>query len=762
MDNVHDVSANEWSDQVQALQRQLHIEQTARQHAERRVAEFEAMVQGMPKAFYLCTDGTMICANEAARRMLGLLVSGPLDQGCADLMEQVNPRDAETGEPLTTGDTSSAWVREHAATPMRILLHHAETGEEHMVRVWTAPVVVNGDPIGTVTCGIDMTDEYRTETHRSILSHITEHINTPLDVATRLKHLLQIVVPALADLCLIQTLTERNHLGMTVLTHRDPAREAHLLPQIAREHQSPANLEAVVRAIQTGRTLHYERLSATNQPNLAHEAAYLTIAPPWPITSLISVPLQARGRPIGMLTCITDQSRRHYGALDVAFLSDIAWRVGLALDTASILEQTQESCALAEEMAERIGRLQQITAALAGKLTVEAVIDIMVTQVIAATQAQAGAFLQLNGQEIDVVLAQGYPDEHIARWQRFSLDTPMPAAVGIRDHLPIWLESGDLAHARFPQLTSMPSNHQAWAILPLHAGEHAIGALVLSFAEQRSFSNEDRAFMLALAQQCSQAFERSSLYEAEQHARTVAEDAVRQRDQMFSLVSHDLKTPLATIQSYIYLLQQRLKKSDKLDLERLAQGLDNIGTATKRIASQVEELLDIASLQAGQPIKMNREPYDLGRLVQRAVNTYQQMSNWHRIILDVPDSPMIVPIDVLRLERVLGNLLSNAMKYSPDGGDVHITITRTRADTSEWIVLSVQDEGIGIPPDELPTIFNAFQRGSNIEHYVAGSGLGLASTRQIVEHHGGRIYAESQPDKGSTFTIWLPVGHTEV
>jgi signal transduction histidine kinase len=113
--------------------------------------------------------------------------------------------------------------------------------------------------------------------------------------------------------------------------------------------------------------------------------------------------------------------------------------------------------------------------------------------------------------------------------------------------------------------------------------------------------------------------------------------------------------------------------------------------------------------------------------------------------------------DRARVERLLENLLNNAIKYSPEGGEVTVTIRLEREAGEPWAVLAVQDRGIGIPATDLPHIFERFQRGRNAEGHIAGTGIGLAGVRQVVEHHGGRVTVESQEGRGTTVTVRLPL-----
>jgi signal transduction histidine kinase len=255
---------------------------------------------------------------------------------------------------------------------------------------------------------------------------------------------------------------------------------------------------------------------------------------------------------------------------------------------------------------------------------------------------------------------------------------------------------------------------------------------------------------------------RSAAEEAERQARVRAEDAARIRDEFLTSVVHDLKNPLGAIKGYAQLLQRRAAKAESPEAAKLVEGLTKIDTMITKAIAQIDELLDLARLQADQPLPLNLQPTDLVALVHRAAAEYQQMSTRHRIRVE-EDLPELYGIwDALRLERLLGNLLSNAIKYSPDGGEIIVKVGQEDGETNGVAILVVSDQGIGIPAADLPHIFDRFYRAANAIGRLPGNGLGLAGGRQIVEQHGGTIVAESQEGAGTTFTVRLPIiEHTD-
>lgn len=252
--------------------------------------------------------------------------------------------------------------------------------------------------------------------------------------------------------------------------------------------------------------------------------------------------------------------------------------------------------------------------------------------------------------------------------------------------------------------------------------------------------------------------ERGRLLASEQAARQEAEAALRVRDEFLSAISHDLRTPLSTIRGLTQLVLRQARREHTPENARLTERLTPVERAATKMNSMIDELLDLARLQAGRPLELTRQQVDLLQLVRECVEEYRRASPRHTIIVETDEEPVIGEWDPARLERVVTNLLSNALKYSPQGGSVTVTLVREpeRADTGEWVSLAVTDTGIGIPASDLPHIFERFHRGGNVTGVIAGVGIGLAGARQIVEQHGGELSVRSVEGAGSTFTVRLP------
>ena len=264
--------------------------------------------------------------------------------------------------------------------------------------------------------------------------------------------------------------------------------------------------------------------------------------------------------------------------------------------------------------------------------------------------------------------------------------------------------------------------------------------------------------------------ERAQLLAEEQAARAAAERAVHAQEALLLMVSHDLRNPLTVIQGVAQLAQRRLSKGIAIDPKQLQTQLATIVDATTKMKDFIHDLLNSGGLQPGQLLSITPAPVDLVQLARKVVASHQEQTRKHQLVVEASEPEVVGQWDPVRLEQVLDNLISNSVKYSPEGGEIKITVGRQNKPEEDAgdgkqnshtksmeAVLTIQDSGIGIPPADIPHIFEWYRRGANVTDLITGSGVGLAGVRQIVEQHGGRISVESVEGEGATFTLILPL-----
>jgi nitrogen-specific signal transduction histidine kinase/CheY-like chemotaxis protein len=241
--------------------------------------------------------------------------------------------------------------------------------------------------------------------------------------------------------------------------------------------------------------------------------------------------------------------------------------------------------------------------------------------------------------------------------------------------------------------------------------------------------------------------ERAALVEREQAARREAEAASRAKDEFLAMLGHELRNPLSAISSAVEVLNRGGAN------EALATNARNIiGRQTRHLARLMEDLLDVARVISGKVV-LSRQPLELSALVQRLLSTLQLtgQTQQHDLQLQLQEG-VWVDADATRIEQVVNNLLTNALKYTPEGRRIEVQLAREGAEA----VLEVRDHGLGIPAALLPRIFDLFVQGERtLDRRAGGLGIGLTLVRRLVELHGGTVGVESSSE-GSTFRVRLP------
>lgn len=215
-----------------------------------------------------------------------------------------------------------------------------------------------------------------------------------------------------------------------------------------------------------------------------------------------------------------------------------------------------------------------------------------------------------------------------------------------------------------------------------------------------------------------------------------------------SVISHELKTPVALIKGYVSTLR---REDADWDSSVVQDGLAVIEEEADRLTDLIENLLDATRLQAGV-LSINMSDLALKPLIERLVQKFQTQTSLHQIIVDIPDDFPVVMADENRISQLIANLISNAIKYSPEGGEIRIS-GFTRPDK---VIICITDEGCGISPEDLPHVFDRFYRSEDAKKTTKGAGLGLYLARAVVEAHHGHIWVDPKPTKGTRICFSLP------
>ena len=282
--------------------------------------------------------------------------------------------------------------------------------------------------------------------------------------------------------------------------------------------------------------------------------------------------------------------------------------------------------------------------------------------------------------------------------------------------------------------------------VPLRAAWQVIGVLALARSGHQAFSVDDVLIATTFATHAATALENARVY------REVLE-ADRRKDDFLARLAHELRNPLAPIVNALHLLGRvGTAGPDASELQAI------IARQARRLGTLVDDLLDVSRIRLGK-LTVNLEPVDLREIARRCFEALQlsDQAEEHTLSMSLPNEPVVVNGDPARLEQVVANLLNNALKYTPHGKRIYLTVERAPTEA----ILSVRDSGIGIAPDILPHVFKLFTQADGAVPLARGGlGLGLALVRALVDRHRGVVTAASAGiGHGSTFTVRLPLTH---
>ncbi len=495
------------------------------------------------------------------------------------------------------------------------------------------------------------------------------------------------------------------------------------------------------------------------------------------VVAYAGIPLvTSDGYPIGSF-CVIDRVPRTWSDDEIALLrdltsmvmteielrSEIAERIRMEHEREQLLAAEQMTRVAAEKAQHRLSFLAEASQALASSLSYETTLTDLVEMAVPALIDRAEIYIVGEHGQLDPVAVAGV--EQLG-------GKLLPAALRARPFDTAWTDHPLLQVLRTKTLAFVPEvSEEYWKTIiqnpddltlacgsgvrsliavPIQTREHVLGLMVIiTMTTGRTLGSEDVELVEDIGRRIAIAVDNARLYNQDL-------SAIRVRDDMFAIVSHDLRQPVTVIQLYAKIAEQSMNQADHSD-DLTKEAVVQIDIAVQKMSKMIEELMDVAALQVDQPLDLERQWTDLVGLARRVVGAYQYSTRAHTLRL-VTDEPQIIGfIDENRIDRTIANLVDNAIKYSPTGGGILVQITHEQDEHDTWATLEVQDQGLGIPAQDLPQIFTRFYRASNIPKRINGNGIGLASAQQIVEQHGGTIAVTSCEGEGTTFTVRLPL-----
>jgi signal transduction histidine kinase/ActR/RegA family two-component response regulator len=581
------------------------------------------------------------------------------------------------------------------------------------------------------------------------LAEAGDLLASSLDYEKTLASVARLVVPHLADWCSVYVVTEGSQFRQLAVAHVDPARVEWARQLASRYPPDPNAPRGVPAVLRSGRAELVEEITEEMILAGARDAEHLEIIRSLGLRSVMTVPLNARGRTLGAILFVAAESGRRYGADDLALAEELARRAALAVDNARLYREAQEAVRRHEEIAHRLALLIEASGSLTRSPELSAVL---------------GAILDLSGRLIaadahaiwrrapesgswELVRSAGLSPDYLREAGRIA-----PSGPSMPDR-PIVAEDVQAAQMLHDRLSAYRTEGIiSLLVVPLQVHGEVAGTLTFYYRSRQHFEEVTIGLATALANLAGSAIGMAELYERQSVLRQRAEEADHRKDEFLAMLAHELRNPLGPVRNALQVLNLA---GDNLAASTQARAI--IERQVRHLARLVDDLLDVSRISRGK-VRLRLERLDLSALVRSAVEDRRShlKEGGLELALELAAGPLWVDADPTRIAQVVDNLLVNANKFTDPGGQV---IVRVGPREAGWVGVSVVDSGIGITADMLPLLWDPFaQADTSLDRSRGGLGLGLALVKGLVELHGGRVRATSAgPGQGADFSVLLPL-----
>ena len=464
--------------------------------------------------------------------------------------------------------------------------------------------------------------------------------------------------------------------------------------------------------------------------------------------ALIAVPMVAKAGVIGVLEVINKRDGTPFNVDDQNLLSAFAANAAVSIENARLYTQTDQAL---DARVNELQTLQRIDRELNTTLDYTRALDITMEWAMRVSGANAGLIgivtAEDKGARLVLHTHRGYPREA----ERY-LKEPQPLDQGIIGRVAATgIPNRVQDVSQDPDYVPLLPTTRSQLTVPVARENSVIGVIVLESDRLNGFDLEALNFVVRLADHAAVSIANAQLYEQVKRANQAKSEFV-------SVVAHELKLPMTSIKGYSDLLA--MGAAGQVSEGQLAF-LNTIRSNVERMNTLVSDLLDISRIETGR-LKLDIKRVALSSVVEEMLRTLRKHieDKQQTLQVDVPDGLPQVKGDRSRLIQVLANLVSNAFKYTPSGGQITITVRHagTLDDGKPYLVCSVQDTGVGMAPEDVEKLGQKFFRaGDPRVRDVPGHGLGFSIAKNLVEMQGGKIEIQSEPDKGSTFSFTVPV-----
>jgi GAF domain-containing protein/CheY-like chemotaxis protein len=478
-----------------------------------------------------------------------------------------------------------------------------------------------------------------------------------------------------------------------------------------------------------------------------------------PIRTLLAIPMLRANELLGVIT-IYRLEVRPFTDSQIALMETFADQAAIAIENTRLFKELEARTAQLTRSVQELQALGEVSQALSSTLDLETVLSTIVSRAnqLAGTDSCTVYEYDERTEEFLVRTTHNLDEEVVAVARR----TPIRHGEGVLGRMAVTREPVQIPDIGQEGAYSGPlrdvllqTGTRALLAIPLLREDHLVGGLTVNKKTPGEFPSEVIDLLKTLAAQSALAIQNARLFREIEDKSRQLEAADRHKSEFLANMSHELRTPLNAIIGYSEMLQE-----DAADLgaEQFTDDLKKINAAGKHLLELINAVLDLSKIEAGK-MELYLETFEVAGLVRDIAAVIQPLAakNANRLDVHCPDEIGTMRADLTKVRQALFNLLSNACKFT-DRGMISLAVAREALDGQDSMVFSVSDTGIGMTPEQLTRLFEVFsQADAATTRRYGGTGLGLALSRRLCRMMGGDVTVESEADRGSTFTIRLPV-----
>lgn len=789
----------------------------------------QAIIEGVHDAIFVKDiDGKYVMINASGSRFLGKPVKALLGKSPSKLFPQKEAeRILKTDRSvMKTGKTMTYEERLTGSDGQKVYLTTKGPYRDQ-----------DGNPLGIIGISRDITQQKKSEEVLAFLSRASALLSSSLDYKTTLASLAKLIVPYMADWCVIDIVDDANPLASRLaIAHRDPKKIA-MVKKLGKEYPSRQDATSgVYHVIRTGEPELYPEITDELLVKFAHDKKHFTLLQKAGFRSAMIVPLQIKKKTYGAISFITAESNRHYTQADLLFAQELARRASQAIDNALLYQKAQEEIRNRKKAEELNKHLAAIVESSEDAITGRTLDGIITAWNKGAEKLFGYTSEEMIGQSTLLLIPAYRLDEYydIVRMMQNGRSIEHYETTRITKNgkeifvsitiSPIKDDQGnvigfstidrDITQRKLMEEELRKSKNQLEVIFQSVADgitvQDTSGKIIFSneaAAKAMGFDSAQKVYKIPITKILEKfamfdeygnvfPFEKLpgrralkgeaapealihfktkngktdawSLVKAKPvkdsqgnilfainvfHDITARRELEQRRDDFIGMASHELKTPVTSIQAYAQFIKVKLNQTKN---KELVNYMDRMDQQLQKLTYLVNDLLDFTKAQSGK-LSFHKEWFSLEKLVDETIEDIQRITVTHTIKRTGTVASLLYA-DRYRIGQVITNLLTNAIKYSPNADSIVVTLAQQK----DAVVLSVKDYGVGISKQDQKSLFERFFRGSDAQKRTfPGVGVGLYITKQIITRHGGEIWVKSNKKDGTTFSVQLSVKEKE-